>query len=73
MNKYIILLNDDGMIKLNEVVEELKENGCIITGTHKNIGVVSFDSPKTMEELNKLRISGVESIDLDRPASIQTK
>jgi hypothetical protein len=70
MNKYIILLNDAGFIMINEIVEELKSNGCTMTGIHANIGVISVDSNKTLEEVKALQILGVEDVTPDQPASL---
>ncbi len=70
MNKYIILLNDAGLVMINEIVEELKHNGCTMTGIHANIGVLSVDSNKTLDEIKSLQILGVEDVEKDRDVQI---
>lgn len=70
MNKYNILLNDAGLVMINEIVEELRSNGCTTTGIHPNIGIVSIDSNKTIDEIKALQILGIEEVENDRPVQI---
>ena len=65
MNKFIALITDSGLIGINDIVTELEQNGCVLTGVHKTIGIISGDSPLSLQELKDLNIPGIEEISED--------
>jgi len=66
MNKFIALINDNGLISINDIVTELEDKGCVLTGVHKTIGVISGDSSLSIQELKDLRIPGIKEISEDK-------